>query len=59
MSAACIQVNFRQHVYFFMEANNMNPDQTAPREQSDLGPSYSHYRLPKNISVDERPDDKI
>ena len=23
---------------FFMEANAMNPDQTAPMEQSDLGP---------------------
>ena len=23
---------------FIMEANTMNPDQTAPKEQSDLGP---------------------
>ena len=28
-SAAYIQVNFR--LQFFMEANNMNPDQTAPK----------------------------
>ena len=27
---------------FIMEANNMNPDQTAPLEQSDLGPYYLH-----------------
>ena len=31
-----IQVHFR--LDFFMEANNMNPDQTAPKEQSDQGP---------------------
>ena len=35
----------------------MNPDQTAPWEQSDLGPYCLHYRLPKNIS-DERVEDK-
>ena len=45
MSAAYIQhvqVHFRQDL--IMEANTMNPDQTAPREQSDLGPiwTYSH-----------------
>ena len=34
---------------FFMEANNMNPDQTAPREQSDLYPYCLQYRLAKNI----------
>ena len=28
----------------------MNPDQTAPREQSDLDPYCLQYRLPKNIS---------
>ena len=27
----------------------MNPDQTAPKEQSDLGPYFLQYRLPKNI----------
>ena len=36
MSAAYIQVHFRQDL--IMEANTMNPDQTAPMEQSDLGP---------------------
>ena len=30
-----------------MEANTMNPDQTAPWEQSDLGPYCLQYRLPK------------
>ena len=34
---------------FFNEANNMHPDQTAPREQSDLDPYCLEYRLPKNI----------
>ena len=29
-----------------IEANTMNPDQTAPLEQSDLGPYYLQYRLP-------------
>ena len=28
-----------------MEANTMNPDQTAPWEQSDLGPYCLQYRL--------------
>ena len=28
----------------------MNPDQTAPMEQSDLDPYGLHYRLPKKIS---------
>ena len=40
MSAAYIQVHFR--LDFFMEANNMNPDQTAAWKQSDLGPYCSH-----------------
>ena len=30
---------------FFKEAINMNPDQTALNEQSDLGPYYLQYRL--------------
>ena len=47
-SAAYIQVYFRLN--FVMEANTMNPDQTAPWEQSDLGPYCLQYRLPKNIS---------
>ena len=45
MFAAYIQVHFR--LDFFMESNNMNPDQTAPREQSDLGPYCLKYKLPK------------
>ena len=36
MSAAYIQVLFRLN--FIMEAHTMNTDQTAPKEQSDLGP---------------------
>ena len=32
---------------FTMEANPMNPDQTTPREQSDLGPYCLQYRLSK------------
>ena len=35
-SAAYIQVPLR--LDFIMEANTMNPDQTALLEQSDLGP---------------------
>ena len=38
MSAAYIQVHFR--LDFFIEANNMNFDQTAPLEQPDLGSYY-------------------
>ena len=41
---AYIQVHFR--LDFFMEANTMDPDQTAP----DLGPYCVQYMLPKNIS---------
>ena len=43
-SAAHIQVHFILDL--FMEANNMNPDQT----QSDLGPYCLQYRLPKKVS---------
>ena len=43
-----IQVHFR--LDFFMLANNMNPDQTAPAEQSDQGSYCLQYRLSKNIS---------
>ena len=35
MSATYIQMQSRQPL--IMKANTMNPDQTAPREQSDLG----------------------
>ena len=42
-SAAYIQVHFR--LDFFMEANNMDPDQTALKEQSHLGPFCLQYRL--------------
>ena len=33
-----------------MEANNMDPDQMAPKGLSDLGPYCFQYRLPKTIS---------
>ena len=36
---------------FFHVTNNMNPDQTAPWEQSDLGPYCLQSRLPKDIIV--------
>ena len=32
-----------------MEANPINPDQTPPPEQSDLGPYCLQYILPKCI----------
>ena len=32
----------------------MNPDQTAPKEQSDLDPYCLLYWLPKNISRREK-----
>ena len=40
----CTQTNL------ITEANTMNPDQTAPKEHSDLGPYCLQYRLPKYIS---------
>ena len=47
MSAAYIQVYVRLDI--FMEANNMEPDQTAPKQYA-LGPYCLQYRLPKKIS---------
>ena len=47
-SAVYIQVRLR--LDFFMEANNMSPDQTAPW---DLGLLFLQYRLPKNRSRQE------
>ena len=32
----CIYIQMHFTLYFFMEANHMNPDQTAPKGQSDL-----------------------
>ena len=32
-------------IIFTIPANNMNPDQTAPMEQSDLGPYSLQYKL--------------
>ena len=32
-----------------MAANTMNHDQTAPREQSDLGSYFLQYMLPRNV----------
>ena len=45
--------------YLFMEANNMNPDQTAPKEQSDLGPYYLQYRLPKDRQTKDADDKSL
>ena len=47
-AAAYIQMNFR--LYFFMETNNMIPDQTAPWEQSDLISYCLQYRLSKQMT---------
>ena len=49
MFAAYIQVHVRLDV--IMEANTMNPDQTAPNrwDQSHLVLYCLEYRLPKNI----------
>ena len=49
MSAAYILVLFLQD--FIMEPNNMNLNQTAPKEQSDQGPYCSQYKLSKNIRI--------
>ena len=37
----------------------MNPDQTAPLEQSHLGTYYLQYRLSKNISRQEEQTTKV
>ena len=37
----------------------MDPDQTAPKEQSDLGPNCLQYRLPKNINLQEEQMTKV
>ena len=37
----------------------MNPDQTAPKEQSDLGPYCLHNRLTKNTSLREEQTTKV
>ena len=48
-SPAYIQVHFRLDL--FMEATNMNPDQTAPKESSLIWVHFVCFiRLPKNIS---------
>ena len=53
-SAEYMQVHFRLVV--FMEANNMNPDQT---DCSDPGPYCLEYRLPKKISRWEKQTRKV
>ena len=37
----------------------MNPDQSAPREQSDQGPYCLQYKLPKKISRREEHMTKV
>ena len=49
MSAAYKRMHFR--LDYFMGANNVNPDQSAPKP--DLGPYCLQYRLPKNTSRQE------
>ena len=50
-SAENIQMHFR--LDFTMEANNVDPDQTAPLEQSDLGLYCFLYMLSTNRSKSE------
>ena len=38
----CIYTSALQTRFFFVEANSMDPDQTASKEQSDLGPNCLH-----------------
>ena len=47
MPAAYAQAHLR--LDFIMEAITMNLDQTAPKEQSDLGLNCLTYRLPKTL----------
>ena len=47
-SAAYIQAHFR--LEFFIKVNDMNTDQTAPKEQSAQDPYCKQYRLHGNIS---------
>ena len=42
----CIYIDALQNV-FTLEANTMNPDQTAPLGQCDLGPYYLRFTLQK------------
>ena len=42
-----------------MVANSVNPDQSAPKEQSDFGPYFLQYRVPKNISRREEQTTKV
>ena len=50
--------NTRMHfrLDFKMEVNNINPDKTAPLEQSDLGPYCLQYMLAKNKQMRESRD---
>ena len=52
MSAGYIQVHLRLN--FFMETKVMNPDQTAPKEQSDLGPYRLQYSLKQTRGADDK-----
>ena len=52
MSAVFIQVHFR--LIFFIEANNMNPDQTAPREQSYLSSYCLQYGYRRTLTKEEQ-----
>ena len=42
--------------YFCIQANSMDPDQTAPKEQSDLGPHCLQKWLLKS-QADNKADD--
>ena len=53
MSTAKYYIQMHLRLDFFKEANNMNSDQTAPKEQFDLGPYCLQYSLPRNTSRPE------
>ena len=42
--------------YFCIQANSVDPDQTAPKEQSDLGPHCLQKWLSKS-QADDKADD--
>ena len=55
-SAANIQMHYTR---FYHAHTTMNPDQTATLEQSDMGPYCLQYRLPINISRQEKQTTKV
>ena len=48
--AVCFSCLLYFRLDFILEVNTMNQDQTAPKEQSDLGPYCLQYMVSKNTS---------